>query len=562
VGRLSDLRPTHAAALKKIDYLEKCFMSFNFAVPSQHNETHISVEAGSSVIFVGANGGGKTRLAVNIEGTENLNTHRISAHRTLTLNPSVAKISEEISLAGLRTGHAAINAQVGHRIGRRWGHKAAVNILNDYDFLIQALFADQANVSLKTHTKVRAGDHSSADPTKFERLEVIWQRLLPHRTLHFTGDDIQVSIPGSDSKYPASEMSGGERAIFYMIAQVLAAAPDSLLIFDEPELHVHRSIMSKLWDELEAARQDCAFVFITHDLEFAAARAAQKFVVRDFDGVSRWTIESVPEQSGFNEELTTLILGSRRPVLFVESVEEKFDVALYRCCFPDWTVIPRGSCSEVIHSVVTMRRNQAFTRVSCCGVIDADGHEDGEIARMAELGVAVLAVSEIENLILLPSVSRAIAEHEGYTASEMDTKLAELKADILATVNTPGAIDTVVMRHCRRCIDRIAKRIDLGSASTVGELREEYARQTAALNIDALAHDARRRIEQAANNGDLPSLLAVFDNKGLLAHAASRLKNTRKGQFESWLMRVLRNGTVPTLSAAIREAIPRIENMR
>jgi len=537
-------------------------MSFNFAVPSQHNETHISVEAGSSVIFVGANGGGKTRLAVNIEGTENLNTHRISAHRTLTLNPSVAKISEEISLAGLRTGHAAINAQVGHRIGRRWGHKAAVNILNDYDFLIQALFADQANVSLKTHTKVRAGDHSSADPTKFERLEVIWQRLLPHRTLHFTGDDIQVSIPGSDSKYPASEMSDGERAIFYMIAQVLAAAPDSLLIFDEPELHVHRSIMSKLWDELEAARQDCAFVFITHDLEFAAARAAQKFVVRDFDGVSRWTIESVPEQSGFNEELTTLILGSRRPVLFVESVEEKFDVALYRCCFPDWTVIPRGSCSEVIHSVVTMRRNQAFTRVSCCGVIDADGHEDGEIARMAELGVAVLAVSEIENLILLPSVSRAIAEHEGYTASEMDTKLAELKADILATVNTPGAIDTVAMRHCRRCIDRIAKRIDLGSASTVGELREEYARQTAALNIDALAHDARRRIEQAANNGDLPSLLAVFDNKGLLAHAASRLKNTRKGQFESWLMRVLRNGTVPTLSAAIREAIPRIENMR
>jgi ABC-type branched-subunit amino acid transport system ATPase component len=67
--------------------------------------------------------------------------------------------------------------------------------------------------------------------------------------------------------YKASEMSDGERAIFYMIGQTLAAAENSLLIFDEPELHVHRSIMDKLWDDLEAARQDCAFVFITHDLE-------------------------------------------------------------------------------------------------------------------------------------------------------------------------------------------------------------------------------------------------------------------------------------------------------
>jgi ABC-type cobalamin/Fe3+-siderophores transport system ATPase subunit len=534
-------------------------MPFNFSIPNQHGEINISIEAGSSVIFVGANGGGKTRLAVKIEGTENLNTHRISAHRALTLNPSVAKISEEISLAGLRTGHAAKNAHVSNRIGSRWGSKAAVNLLNDYDFLIQALFADQSNVSLQTHNRVRAGDRGPAEPTKFERLDAIWQRLLPHRILHFTGDDIQVSTPGSNSTYPASEMSDGERAIFYLIAQTLAAAPDSLLIFDEPELHVHRSIMSKLWDELEAARQDCAFVFITHDLEFAAARAGQKFVVRDFDGASRWTIESVPEQAGFTEELITLILGSRRPILFVESKEDKFDVALYRCCFPEWTVIPRGSCSEVIHSVVTMRRNQALTRVSCRGFVDADGHEAEEIQKMAELGVMMLPVSEIENLILLPSVSRAIAEHEGYTANELETNLAALKADILNSVNAPGAIDAVVMRHCQRRIDRIAKKIDLGAASTIGELTAEYARQTNALDVEALANNTRRKIEQAANNGDLPSLLAVFDNKGLLAHAATRLRNTRKGQFESWLMRVLRNGTVPALSATIREALPRFE---
>ena len=106
-----------------------------------------------------------------------------------------------------------------------------------------------------------------------------------------------------------------------MIGQALTAAADSLLIVDEPELHVHRSIMSKLWDELEARRADCAFVFITHDLEFAAARVAQKFVIRDYLPTPLWTIEAIPKDAGFSEETATLILGSRWPILFVEGEE-------------------------------------------------------------------------------------------------------------------------------------------------------------------------------------------------------------------------------------------------
>ena len=96
-------------------------------------------------------------------------------------------------------------------------------------------------------------------------------------------------------------MSDGERAIFYLIGQTLVAAQDSLLIIDEPELHIHRSILAKLWDELEAARQDCAFIFITHDLGFAASRPAQKFVLSDYDPTPFWKIESIPEDTGFDE---------------------------------------------------------------------------------------------------------------------------------------------------------------------------------------------------------------------------------------------------------------------
>lgn len=534
-------------------------MSFDFSIPSQDGETLISVEAGSSVIFVGANGGGKTRLAVHIEDVLNLSAHRISAHRALTLNPNVAKISERDALLGLRTGHANENAHVGNRIGSRWNGKMAVSLLNDFDFLVQSLFGDQRNKSLQTHQRVRTNDFRPADPTKFERLIEIWDRLFPHRKLHISGDDIQVAVPELAAPYKASEMSDGERAIFYLIGQTLAAADKSLLIVDEPELHVHRSIMGKLWDELEATRQDCAFVFITHDLEFAAARVAQKFVVSDYEPTPRWTINSVPDNTGFDEEVTTLILGSRRPILFVEGDGNSLDLAIYRCCFPDWTVIPRGSCEEVIHSVVTMRRNQELTRVTCSGIVDADDYLAEEVAYLGRLGVAVLPVSEIENVMLIPAVSRAIAKSEGYEGADLETQLDGLRVAIFATLDSTAAIDAVVTRYCRRRIDRLLKKIDLSEAASVADITAEYDRQTTELDIAGIAQTAINRIQEALRDDDLSKLLASYDNKGLMALASTHLKRSRVVDFKSWLTRVLRNDKVPALVEAIRGCLPVIQ---
>lgn len=538
-------------------------MTFDFSIPSPDGLIPVSIDAGSSVVFVGANGGGKTRLAVLIENNGSMSVHRISAHRALTLNPSVPKISERYALSGLRTGHAAESATVAHRSGHRWQSKAAVSLLNDFDFLVQALFADQANKSLETHKRVRAGNGSPADPTKFERLNEIWKRLLPHRQLDISGDDIQVVVPGSDTPYKASEMSDGERAIFYLIGQTLAAAENSLIIFDEPELHVHRSIMTKLWDELEAVRHDCAFVFITHDLEFAASRVAQKFVIREYKHEPTpapcWTIEVVPEDTGFSEELTTLILGSRRPILFVEGAKTSLDLAIYRCCFPDWTVIPRGSCEEVIHSVVTMRRNQELTRVTCSGIVDADDHQIEDIAYLSQLGVSTLAVSEIENIIFMPEVSRAIAESEGYTDNALETQLNNLKAEIFNTLNSTAAIDAVVARYCLRRIDRFLKKIDLSKSSDILEIAAKYNSETNALNIADIAQRAKDRINEAQQNSDLPKLLANYDNKALMVLAAKHLKGMKLKDFESWLTRILRNNKLPALSTAVRNILPTIQ---
>lgn len=536
-------------------------MTFEIAIPTFSGGKLIQVEKGSSVVFVGANGTGKTRLATHIENLLNLNAHRISAHRALALNPSVAKISEKQALLGLRTGIIDPSAGVQHRTGNRWRGKAATALLNDFDFLIQVLFAEQANKSLETHKKVRSGDHSPADPTKFERLVEIWEGLLPHRKLHISEDDVQVSVSGEKECYSGSEMSDGERAVFYMLGQALVAAENSLIIFDEPELHVHRSIMAKLWDEIESVRPDCALVLITHDLDFAASRIAQKYVIRDYKPTPAWNIEEVTKDAGFDEELVTLILGSRKPILFVEGAESSLDVAIYRCCFSDWTVVPKGSCEDVIHSVVTMRRNEKLTRITCSGIVDADDYNEEEIKYLSDLGIATLPVSEIENIILLPKVSRAIAESEAYEDEALEQRLENLAEAIFNTLQVNGAVDAVVTRYCRRRIDRLLKKIDLSDASTVDSLVDKYSKETASLNISEIAKSASWNIQSAIDNRDLSKLLIHYDNKGLMALAATHLKRCRLPDFESWLVRVLRNNKFPTLTEAIRESLPGVKAM-
>jgi energy-coupling factor transporter ATP-binding protein EcfA2 len=536
-------------------------LTFQFSIPTADGNKEFTLESGESIIFVGANGGGKTRLAVYIENALALRAHRISAHRALSLNPGVAKIGEKQALMGLRTGHAAVDALVNHRDGSRWGQNGAVMLLNDFDFLIQALFAEQSNTTQKAYNRHKpgaAGNGEAFQLTKLDELNEVWARFLPHRQLHISGDDILVSVSGSQDTYKASDMSDGERAIFYLIGQVLVAGESTVLIIDEPELHVHRSITSKLWDELEAMRPDCAFVFITHDLEFAAARSAQKFVIRDYDPEPRWMIEDVPADSGFDEELTTLILGSRRPILFVEGDHTSLDLAIYRCCYSEWTVIPRGSCSEVIHSVVTMRKNVELTRVTCSGIVDADDYEADDKAYFADLGIATLPVSEIENMILLPDVSRAVAMAEGYDGAELMEQLSRLSHAVFETVDSAEKIEEVVVRYCRRRIDRMLKKVDLSAAGTVAELEAEYDNRTDALDIGSIAQDTTDRINEAIGEQDLPKLLAYYDNKGLIACASSILKACRQTAFESWLTRALRNNTAPEVVRALSQHLPQI----
>jgi len=537
-------------------------LPFHFEIPGAG--LSVSLEAGETTIFVGANGSGKTRLAATLEQAAGTSAHRIGAHRALTLDPGVPKISQEDSRQALRSGFISKGQYLNEhqiaevRLGQRWGSKSATHLLNDFDPLLQWLFADQNNIALETHYQVHDGVRDEPKFTAFQRLKTVWERVLPAKRLFPRGDTIEVgSAENPDIPlYSAAEMSDGERAVFYMIAQVLFADPNSILIFDEPELHVHRSILGRLWDELEGERPDCAFVLITHDLEFAASRPARTYVLEKFSSPASWTVQALPNGTGFSEQLTAMILGSRRPILFVEGDGNSIDLAIYRACFPGLTVVARGSCERVIQSVKTMRANRDLTRVTCAGMVDADSRDAADVTHLASIGVYVLPVSEIENLLALPTVASVILDYDLHEKIEKDARLARLKGALFADAARSETQTTIALDHCRRRIDRALKIVTFANEPDEAALQAELMRQVGAIGVAAIGVEVRKSIADAIASDDLPALLRVYDRKGLVLASLAAMKGVGKEAFVSWVARAMKAAKRPELRRAIASVLP------
>lgn len=530
----------------------------------QHEE--LTLEAGKTTIIIGANGSGKTRLAVYLEEQLGEKAHRIAAHRALSLNSNVDKIPEAKARQYLSYGISMNGISITDRKYYRWDNKAPTILLNDFDRLLQYLFAQQNNLAVENNQKLNRDEEITNSKTKLDILQEVWERLLPLKKLHITADDIRVSSIGIESAdYSASEMSDGERAVFYILGQVLSANEDSILIFDEPELHIHKSIISNLWDEIEKLRPDCSFLMITHDIEFAATRVAKKYVIRNYYSDPAWDISEIPD-SELDEQTITLILGSRKPILFVEGEKTSLDMETYRLCYPEWTVIPKGACKDVIQAVSSLRKlnkDMPILNIKCAGIVDRDTRDSSQIHELEEQGIKVLLCSEIENIFSLSSVVHEVLKIEGFNGNELNNKKEQFKGRLLDYIKndlSDDKLEKFVVKRIHRRIDNYLKNIDLSNTQNSKEMKGKLTSEMVALTdskINEWISEMKDEIQECINNQDIDRLLYIYENKGLLNETALILKSTRKPDFENWLMRQMK---VPNSSIlqAIKAVLPKL----
>ncbi len=126
-----------------------------------------------------------------------------------------------------------------------------------------------------------------------------------------------VARKNGGAPYSVAELSDGERNALLIAGDVLTAKPGTLLIIDEPERHLHRSIISPLLSQLFAKRPDCAFVITTYDIDLPLDNEiARVLLVRSAvyagQAVQSWQADLLLEGAGLDEEIRRDVIGSRR----------------------------------------------------------------------------------------------------------------------------------------------------------------------------------------------------------------------------------------------------------
>ena len=133
--------------------------------------------------------------------------------------------------------------------------------------------------------------------------ELLLQSNLPINITIKANERIVASKNGGP-EYSAAELSDGERNALLIAGNVLTAPPGTLLVIDEPERHLHRSIISPLLSLLLERRPDCSFVISTRDHDLPLERPdARTLLLRScsFNGqaVQNWDADELPASAPF-----------------------------------------------------------------------------------------------------------------------------------------------------------------------------------------------------------------------------------------------------------------------
>ena len=288
-----------------------------------------------------------------------------------------------------------------------------------------------------------------------------------------------------------------------------------MIVIDEPENHLHKAILIRLWNAIEASRPDCMFVYITHDLDFAVSRNNSQIIwVQNMPKQNEWKYKLLSQDDFPLDELSLEIRGSRQDVLLIEGKEKSFDKRLYSLIFKEYNVIFVESCDRVI--ICTKAFNQ-LNEIHYCkvrGIIDRDRRLDTEIEKLNQCGIFCPEVAEVENFFLLPEVIKIVAKSLQRNPQEIEKILDSVKQktfDFLAK-----NIEEQAFLFTRQKVQNNINGAINKNFSTIDDYKATVGSIPKIVDVGLIYEQTRATLQKIIDGQDYLEALKFINNKGLL----------------------------------------------
>ena len=492
------------------------------------------------MFVLGANGTGKSNLMHRLYGDNSQSARWISAHRQTWFQTSMSELS---SRSRWQTERSIQQQEMQPQA--RWMDYVGSSRPNIAMFdLIQKQNTQDREIA----SAVRAGLPDKAQKLVKDNknpLETL-NELLTFANLPISislGDNDEVLATKHNSEpYSIAEASDGERNVILIAAEVLTVSPGTLVLIDEPERHLHRSIISSLLIGLFSERTDCTFVISTHDVNLALdSPTSQALLVRGctYQGktVINWDADLVAANNVIDEELNKQILGSRRDVIFVEGETGSLDMPLYSLIFPNVSVIPKGSRKNVEDAVSSIRGSEQLHWIRAYGIVDSDGQETSKGGQPAGTGIYPIDAYSVESIYYDFKIQEEVAKRRtNLTGDDVSSRLEPARAAALAAIkdNVENLSERTTERKLR---EEIFKRLPTRKSSPFED--------PLVIHLDAPGILAKEResLEGTLAHNDLATIIRRFPVRETpaLARIADQLGFDNRKEYEKAVLQLLRD---------------------
>ena len=321
------------------------------------------------------------------------------------------------------------------------------------------------------------------------------------------------------------------------------------MVIDEPELHLHKSIHSKLWSILESERSDCVFVYITHDLDFAAQKSsAEKIWVKSYDG-SNWEWDILPDFEELPEDLVLEVLGARSSVIFVEGTTNSFDLQLYSLFYSNHLVLPKGSCENVIQVVKGLNESGLIHGKEIIGIIDRDRRVTAEISNLGKYNIHVLDVAEVENLFILPEIIKLACESLEFNYDEKQEEIT-----LRVTESLSNEIDVQISKRTSGEILHKLRSFN-DKSNGLDKIRASYNSVVTDIDIDRIYSLVAEEFNAILKSKNYLDMLRLYNRKSLLT-AIGEVLGLKKGQYVDLIMRISKGKNKEKVISALSPYLP------
>jgi ABC-type cobalamin/Fe3+-siderophores transport system ATPase subunit len=508
----------------------------DFSVPGPEGSTlSLTVDSGHPLFIVGRNGTGKSALMHRLRQKAQLNTTYLPGSRTALFD------GESLSLTPSSRRDLANNLPAwDNQAEARWrnvsGNQRNEKAIHDLTAAEQQYTNDCAKKIAENSDPVETTAAIAKLQSKESPLnrvnQLIEQANIPVQML-IADNELKATSGGSIFSY--ARMSDGERIALILIAEVIAAKPGVVFLIDEPELHLHRSIVVPLIATLIKSRPDCEFVISTHELDLPTSIAKSRVcIVRAVSWQSSgeaeyWELDVVDQTDDLPEELVTDILGSRRRVLFTEGATTSLDVPIYSVLFPKASIRAKGSCKDVQHAVVGIRSTAGLHHTEAFGLIDNDRMTEEAITEFHAESIYPLPFFSVESLYYDADVLAAVAKRQAATLESDQEKQADMAAAFLANLVDEGIAAAAKEGTPEHLAGRIAERQVRDALLAQMPKRDELvaaASPTIQINGQSAYPVELARFNAMLDAQDLYSIIARYPvrHSGILGTIAKALK--------------------------------------